>query len=288
MALNQGYNGAFIGGKGSYFVGKAKNKTSQILDNVDKVFFPGQGGHRFDDDSMNPVTGKEGITGREGNTPIDPGTITHTERTIIIVSIIVSIVVICLFVLLAIYLRYKYKIFKHQHTRQAAQDETYNMSVISNYSATQPASFTTFTRPLPAVPKKDHEEEVYEEMIEFPSNERYSAAPTLLNQVKIPGLSKDAERGTPDGDEEAGYMNPNKPDRRTYLMEDEQLLQLPSVSPPPIPGAESQINSQHSVKLPSRAPSTATSRPMKIWNAIWDDWYQKTGKEEARSSKRKQ
>ena len=38
-------------------------------------------------------------------------------------------------------------------------------------------------------------------MIEFPSNERYSAAPTLLNQVKIPGLSKDAERGTPDGDE---------------------------------------------------------------------------------------
>ena len=77
---------------------------------------------------------------------------------------------------------------------------------------------------------------------------------------------------------EAGYMNPNKPDRRTYLMEDEQLLQLPSVSPPPIPGAESQINSQHSVKLPSRAPSTATSRPMKIWNAIWDDWYQKTGK----------
>ena len=42
--------------------------------------------------------------------------------------------------------RYKYKIFKHQHTRQAAQDETYNMSVMSNYSATQPASFTTFTR----------------------------------------------------------------------------------------------------------------------------------------------
>ena len=77
---------------------------------------------------------------------------------------------------------------------------------------------------------------------------------------------------------EAGYMNPNKPDRRTYLMEDEQLLQLPIVSPPPIPGSESQINSQHSVKLPSRAPSTATSRPMKIWNAIWDDWYQKTGK----------
>ena len=73
MALNQGYNGAFIGEKGSYFVGKAKNKTSQILDNVDKVFFPGQGGHRFDDDSMNPVTGREGITGREGNTPIDPG-----------------------------------------------------------------------------------------------------------------------------------------------------------------------------------------------------------------------
>ena len=79
---------------------------------------------------------------------------------------------------------------------------------------------------------------------------------------------------------EVGYMNPNKPDRRTYLMEDDQLLQVPSVSPPPIPGDESQINSRHSIKLPSRAPSTASSssRPMKIWNAIWDDWYSKTGK----------
>ena len=61
-------------------------------------------------------------------------------------------------------------------------------------------------------------------------------------------------------------------------MEDDQLLRVPSVNPPPVPGAESPIDYQPSIKLPSRAPSTATSRPMKIWNAIWDDWYTKTGK----------
>ena len=77
---------------------------------------------------------------------------------------------------------------------------------------------------------------------------------------------------------EAGYLNPKKTDRRTYLLEDDQLLRVPSVNPPPVPGAESPIDYQPSIKLPSRAPSSATSRPMKIWNAIWDDWYTKTGK----------
>jgi len=282
-SFDKSYNGGFLENQGKYFAGVARNVSTHIKDNI---IFPDENKNYHRDDSMSPVTAKEGITGREGNTPVDPGNFTHKERTIIIISVIISIVVICLFILLAVYLRYKYKIFKHQHTRQAAQDETYNMSMMSTYSATQPASFTTFTRPLPAVPKKDQEEEHYEEMIEFPPNERYSAAPSLLNKVNV---LQNVERGTPDGDEEVGYLNPNKPDRRTYLMEDDQLLQVPSVSPPPIPGDESQINSRHSIKLPSRAPSSAStsSRPMKIWNAIWDDWYSKTGKEEARSSKRK-
>ena len=59
-------------------------------------------------------------------------------------------------------------------------------------------SFYNHFRPLPAVPKKDQEEEVYEEMIEFPSNERYSAAPSLVNKVNV---LQNVERGTPDGDE---------------------------------------------------------------------------------------
>ena len=59
-------------------------------------------------------------------------------------------------------------------------------------------------------------------------------------------------------------------------MPDPNLLDLPNASPPPVPGAESLTRS--TIKLPTRAPSTATSRPMKIWNAIWDDWYTKTGK----------
>jgi len=57
---------------------------------------------------------------------------------------------------------------------------------------------------------------------------------------------------------------------------DPNLLELPNASPPPVPGAESLTRS--TIKLPTRAPSTATNRPMKIWNAIWDDWYAKTGK----------
>lgn len=51
------------------------------------------------------------------------------------------------------------------------------------------------------MPKKEQEEELYEEMIEFPANERYSAAPSLLNKVKGFETSKDIERGDPDGDE---------------------------------------------------------------------------------------
>ena len=34
------------------------------------------------------------------------------------------------------------------------------------------------------MPKKEQEEEVYEEVIEFPANERYSAAPSLLSKNK--------------------------------------------------------------------------------------------------------
>lgn len=59
-------------------------------------------------------------------------------------------------------------------------------------------------------------------------------------------------------------------------MPDPNLLELPNASPPPVPGAESPP--RPTIKLPTRAPSTATSRPMKMWNAIWDDWYTKTGK----------
>ena len=60
-----------------------------------------------------------------------------------------------------------------------------------------------YFRPLPAVPKKDQEEEVYEEMIEFPSNERYSAAPSLVNKINIPD---NLSRGIPDGDEGKIYF----------------------------------------------------------------------------------
>ena len=59
-------------------------------------------------------------------------------------------------------------------------------------------------------------------------------------------------------------------------MEEHQLLELPSATPPPVPGTESPV--RPTIKLPTRAPSAATSRPKKIWNSIWDDWYTKTGK----------
>ena len=43
--------------------------------------------------------------------------------------------------------RYRYKILKHRLDREpSTREENYNMSLMSNYSSTQPASFTTFTR----------------------------------------------------------------------------------------------------------------------------------------------
>ena len=43
--------------------------------------------------------------------------------------------------------RYRYKILKHRLGREpSTREENYNMSLMSNYSSTQPASFTTFTR----------------------------------------------------------------------------------------------------------------------------------------------
>ena len=58
-----------------------------------------------------------------------------------------------------------------------------------------------FYRPLPSVPKKDQDEELYEEMEDFSSNPRYSAAPSLLTKCKDTKEPKDVERGPPDGGE---------------------------------------------------------------------------------------
>jgi len=49
------------------------------------------------------------------------------------------------------------------------------------------------------VPKKDQDEELYEEMEDFSSNPRYSAAPSLLTKCKDTKEPKDIERGPPDG-----------------------------------------------------------------------------------------
>ena len=72
------------------------------------------------------------------------------------------------------------------------------------------------------------------------------------------------------------YLSPTLADRKTYLFDDQHQLDLPNENPPPVPGAESLV--RKGTKLPTRSPSAATSRPVKIWNAIWDDWYRKTGK----------
>ena len=58
-----------------------------------------------------------------------------------------------------------------------------------------------YCRPLPPVPKKNPEEEVYEEMEDFSSNPRYSAAPSLLTKCKDTKEANDIERGLPDGGE---------------------------------------------------------------------------------------
>ena len=46
-----------------------------------------------------------------------------------------------------LFYRYKYKLLKHRYRAPSSvQDDTYNMSLMSNYSTVQPATFTTFTR----------------------------------------------------------------------------------------------------------------------------------------------
>ena len=59
-------------------------------------------------------------------------------------------------------------------------------------------------------------------------------------------------------------------------MEDQKLLDLPNATPPSVPGTGSLART--GTRLPTRANSKATSRPLKLWNAIWDDWYTMTGK----------
>ena len=70
-SMDKSYNGGFFGNKGKYFAEIVKNVSTHVVD--DRITFPGKGGNFNGDDSINPVTAKEGVTGREGNTPIDPG-----------------------------------------------------------------------------------------------------------------------------------------------------------------------------------------------------------------------
>ena len=60
---------------------------------------------------------------------------------------------------------------------------------------------TSRFRPLPSLPKKDQEEELYEEMEDFSRNPRYSAAPSILRAARDSKQPKDIERGPPDGGE---------------------------------------------------------------------------------------
>ena len=69
-SFEKGYNGRFLKNQGKYFEGVARNVSTHIKDNI---IFPDENGNHYRDDSMSPVTAKEGITGREGNTPVDPG-----------------------------------------------------------------------------------------------------------------------------------------------------------------------------------------------------------------------
>ena len=76
MAINQGFKGGY-----KAFVGAAKNFSVSVRDNV---IFPDRNGNYFKDDPVNPVTAKEGITGREGNTPHDPGSKNELQQQILI------------------------------------------------------------------------------------------------------------------------------------------------------------------------------------------------------------
>ena len=81
MAINQGFKSGLQGSHGGYFVGAAKNLSVSIRDNV---IFPDRNGNYFKDDPVNPVTAKEGITGREGNTPHDPGSKNELQQQMLI------------------------------------------------------------------------------------------------------------------------------------------------------------------------------------------------------------
>ena len=59
-------------------------------------------------------------------------------------------------------------------------------------------------RPLPPVPKFQQDDEVYEDMTDYSTNQRYSAAPSLLAKSdgkKFIGNADMIERGPPDGGE---------------------------------------------------------------------------------------
>ena len=59
-------------------------------------------------------------------------------------------------------------------------------------------------RPLPPVPKFQQDDEVYEDMTDYSTNQRYSAAPSLLAKSDGKKFIRNAdmiERGPPDGGE---------------------------------------------------------------------------------------
>ena len=84
MAVNQGFNRGLQGSHGKDFVGAIRNLSSSISENV---IFPDRNGNYFKNDPVNPVTSKEGmegVTGREGNTPHDPGSKNELQQQILI------------------------------------------------------------------------------------------------------------------------------------------------------------------------------------------------------------
>ncbi len=75
-------------------------------------------------------------------------------------------------------------------------------------------------------------------------------------------------------------------DRKTIYMEEGESLVQPESPPPPIPGAGgTDTLGRVPTRLPQRRVTNANTRvpnagkPIAtIWNAVWDEWYKKTGK----------